>query len=113
VLVTFDDAYTDLLSAACPLLVERGIPAVAFAVAGRTGGTNTWASSGAGVLDLLDADGLRAVAERGVEIGSRGASHRPLPSITPRKLRLKIATARWPERSRRRVLRRLRVRVLS
>jgi glycosyltransferase involved in cell wall biosynthesis/peptidoglycan/xylan/chitin deacetylase (PgdA/CDA1 family) len=189
VLVTFDDAYTDLLSAACPRLAERGIPAVAFAVAGRMGGTNTWASSGAGVLDLLDADGLRAVAERGVEIGSHGASHRPLPSVppdeledelegsaaqleaigvprprafayphgegspelaavvrdagyaaaftvdagfvqrgadryalprievlasdTPRKLRLKIATARWPERSRRRVLRRLRVRVLS
>ena len=171
-----------------PVLAERGIPAVAFAVAGRMGGTNAWASSGAGVLDLLDADGLRAIAGRGVEIGSHGASHRPLPSVppdeleeelagsaarleaigvprpgssrtpmgkrarssarrfatpatrprspsttgfvqrgvdryalprievlasdTPRKLRLKIATARWPERPRRRVLRRLRVRVL-
>jgi glycosyltransferase involved in cell wall biosynthesis/peptidoglycan/xylan/chitin deacetylase (PgdA/CDA1 family) len=188
VLVTFDDAYTDLLSVACPLLAERGIPAVAFAVAGRTGGTNTWASRGAGVLNLLDADGLRAVAERGVEIGSHGATHRPLPSVppdelegelagsavqleaigvprprafayphgeaspelgaavrdagyeaaftvdsgfvqrgadryalprievlagdTPRKLRLKVATARWPDPWRRRVLRRLRVRVL-
>ncbi len=38
VLVSFDDAYVDLLSAGCPILEERSIPAVAFAVAGLTGG---------------------------------------------------------------------------
>ena len=31
-LLTFDDAYVDLLTAACPILFERSVPAVAFAV---------------------------------------------------------------------------------
>ena len=38
-LVSFDDCYVDLLTAGVPLLAERGVPAVAFAVAGLTGQT--------------------------------------------------------------------------
>jgi GT2 family glycosyltransferase/peptidoglycan/xylan/chitin deacetylase (PgdA/CDA1 family) len=190
VLVTFDDAYEDLLTDACPVLAERGIPAVAFAVAGRIGGTNEWDSShGAGTLDLLDEDGLREIAGNGVVVGSHGATHRRLVGLepseleeelkgsaarlseiglprpaafsypygvwspdvaasvrdagyavafaiepgvvrggenryavprvevlasdTPRKLRIKIATAGWPDRWRRRVLKLLRVREMT
>ena len=55
VLVTFDDAYADLLSAAIPVIAERRIPAVAFAVSGRIGDTNQWDREiGAGTLRLLD-----------------------------------------------------------
>ncbi|MDX6642380.1 MAG: hypothetical protein QOD76_342 [Solirubrobacteraceae bacterium] len=86
-LLTFDDAYADLLSAGCPLLVERGIPAVAFAVAGRIGATNEWDREiGAGTIALLDADGLRALAAQRVEIGSHSASHRRLTRLTPDEL---------------------------
>lgn len=86
-LLTFDDAYADLLSAACPLLTERGIPAVAFAVTGRVGSTNEWDRRiGAGTLRLLDADGLRALTTHGVEIGSHGSSHRPLDRLAPDEL---------------------------
>lgn len=82
VLLTFDDAYADLLDAGLPLLAERDIPAVVFAVAGRVGGTNDWDRAlGAGVLSLLDADGLRAVAAGGVEVGSHSCSHRPLSRV--------------------------------
>ena len=81
-LVTFDDAYADLGTVA-PLLAERGVPAVAFAVAGRIGGTNEWDRHlGAGELDLLDAEGLQEIAGEGVEIGSHGATHRRL-SVVP------------------------------
>src|SRR4051794_27581664 len=53
-LVTFDDAYTDLLEVAAPLLAERGIPAVVFAVAGHLGGANDWDHhKGAASLSLL------------------------------------------------------------
>ena len=86
-LMTFDDGYTDLLTAACPLLAERGIRGVAFAVTGYIGETNEWDRHlGAGQLTLLDADGLRAVAAHGVEIGSHGVSHRPLVRLPPDEL---------------------------
>jgi GT2 family glycosyltransferase/peptidoglycan/xylan/chitin deacetylase (PgdA/CDA1 family) len=82
VLVTFDDCYADLLSDGCEVLAERKIPALAFAVAGLTGGTNEWDRPlGAMALRLLDAPGLREVAARGVEIGSHGMSHRPLARL--------------------------------
>jgi glycosyltransferase involved in cell wall biosynthesis/peptidoglycan/xylan/chitin deacetylase (PgdA/CDA1 family) len=81
-LVTFDDAYVDLLSEAAPILAERGIPAIAFAVAGLTGGTNKWDQPlGARELRLLDADGLRALPAAGIEVGSHGMNHRQLPKL--------------------------------
>ena len=81
-LVTFDDAYTDLLSAGLPVLAERGIPAVVFAVSGNVGGTNEWDRHlGAGEMPLLGAAELRELAERGVEVGAHSVSHRPLTSL--------------------------------
>jgi glycosyltransferase involved in cell wall biosynthesis len=78
-LVTFDDCYADLGPAAV-LLADRGIPALAFAVSGRIGGTNDWdIRIGAGPLELLDADGLLALPSHQVEIGSHTRSHTPLP----------------------------------
>jgi peptidoglycan/xylan/chitin deacetylase (PgdA/CDA1 family) len=91
-LLTFDDAYTDLLEVACPLLQARGIPAVVFAVAGRVGGGNTWdQAKGAAPLSLLDAEGLRAVAALGVEVGSHTATHRSLPSLEEAELSAELA----------------------
>jgi peptidoglycan/xylan/chitin deacetylase (PgdA/CDA1 family) len=81
-LVTFDDCYVDLLGAGLPVLAERGVPALAFAVAGLTGGANEWDRPlGARELPLLDAAGLRRLAEAGVEIGSHAMTHRPLARI--------------------------------
>jgi GT2 family glycosyltransferase/peptidoglycan/xylan/chitin deacetylase (PgdA/CDA1 family) len=77
-LVTFDDCSADL-DLAAGLLADREIPAVAFAVSGRIGGTNDWdLVAGAGPLQLLDAAGLLAVSSRSVEIGSHSRSHTPL-----------------------------------
>jgi peptidoglycan/xylan/chitin deacetylase (PgdA/CDA1 family) len=82
VLLTFDDAYVDLLETACPLLQARGIPAVVFAVADLVGASNLWDQrKGAAALRLLDADGLRELPERGVEVGSHTATHRSLPRV--------------------------------
>jgi peptidoglycan/xylan/chitin deacetylase (PgdA/CDA1 family) len=91
ILLTFDDAYLDLLTAACPILSERGVPAVAFAVADHIGATNAWRRSDAVELPLLDAAGLREVAGHGVVIGSHGATHRPLVSVPVEELQAELA----------------------
>jgi peptidoglycan/xylan/chitin deacetylase (PgdA/CDA1 family)/glycosyltransferase involved in cell wall biosynthesis len=87
VVVTFDDAYADFLTAGWPVLAKRGIPAVVFAVAGRLGGTNEWDRElGGGSKDLLDDEGLRTIAGLGVEIGSHGWSHRKLSAVSTAEL---------------------------
>jgi GT2 family glycosyltransferase/peptidoglycan/xylan/chitin deacetylase (PgdA/CDA1 family) len=84
VLITFDDCYVDLLRAGSEVLVRRNLPAVAFAVAGLTGGSNEWDQPlGARKLPLLDGDGLRQLSARGIEIGSHAMTHRPLPRLAP------------------------------
>lgn len=94
VLLTFDDAYTDLLDEAAPALSERGIPAVAFAVAGQIGGTNVWDSAnGATSLELLDADGLREVSRRGIEVGAHTVNHPNLTEMPSDELQGEIAAA--------------------
>jgi peptidoglycan/xylan/chitin deacetylase (PgdA/CDA1 family) len=86
ILVTFDDAYADLLGTACPMLSQRGIPAVAFVVSDRVGATNTWRRSAARELPLLDADQLRELEGHGVVVGSHGATHRPLAGLEAAEL---------------------------
>ncbi len=86
ILVTFDDAYVDLLSDGCPVLGERGIPAVTFAVAGLLGGVNEWRRPGAKPQPLLDAEGLKALTRKGVDVGSHAMTHRKLPTVPPEEL---------------------------
>jgi peptidoglycan/xylan/chitin deacetylase (PgdA/CDA1 family) len=86
-LLTFDDAYADLTDAVAPLLAERGITAVVFAVAGQIGGENAWdREKGARALPLLGEDGLRELVAAGHEIGSHGATHRPLSRVPAEEL---------------------------
>jgi peptidoglycan/xylan/chitin deacetylase (PgdA/CDA1 family) len=92
VLVTFDDAYADLVPAASTMLSERGIPALVFAVGGEIGGSNRWDQGiGAASLPLLDADGLRALVAAGIEIGAHGVSHRPLTALGAAEIRAELA----------------------
>ena len=82
-LVTFDDCYTDLADNGLPVLQDLEVPAVAFAVADLVGGTNTWdVARGAPELSLLDAPGLLALQQSGIEIGVHGSTHRPLTDVS-------------------------------
>lgn len=87
VLVTFDDCYKDLLDNALPILEERGIPAVAFAVTGHIGGTNEWDKAvGAKQLELLDIEGLKTLAKRGIMIGSHTRTHPMLNRLSSEEI---------------------------
>ncbi|MBN1137152.1 MAG: glycosyltransferase [Anaerolineae bacterium] len=86
-LLCFDDCYEDLLSTVLPILEERGIPAIAFAVSGLVGGNNAWDRDiGAPPLRLVDVAGLRELAARGVEIGAHSRTHRPFTDLTAEQL---------------------------
>jgi len=94
VLVSFDDAYTDLLEVAAPLLAEREIPALVFAIAGHLGGANDWDHhKGAASLRLLAPEQLGAVAASGIEVGSHTFTHRPLPEVPEAELEREIVEA--------------------
>jgi peptidoglycan/xylan/chitin deacetylase (PgdA/CDA1 family) len=81
--VTFDDGYEDFLDAAVPTLENLGFSATVFVVAGMLGSENTWEHGGGprSQLRLLGADGVREVAERGMEIGSHSVTHPRLAGL--------------------------------
>ena len=93
-LITFDDAYADLLETACPILERHRAPGLVFVIADQIGGTNVWDNrKGAAELRLLGAKGLRDVAGRGVEIGSHSASHRALPTVPEDEVEAELSGA--------------------
>ena len=92
VLLTFDDCFEDLLHTALPILRERGVPGVAFAVSSRIGGMNDWdAGLTTQRLRLLDADGLRRLEAHGIEIGAHSRSHPYLTHLSGPELTEEIA----------------------
>src|SRR5918999_3800 len=82
--LTFDDGYENFLHAALPVLKACGFNATVFVLGGMLGEKNLWDK--APRMRLLDADGVREVAARGVEIGTHGMSHVRLPGLDPESL---------------------------
>lgn len=92
ILVTFDDCYADLGSAAIPILTRHRVPAVAFAVSALVGSVNRWDQEASRTpIRLLDRDGLAAAAASGVEIGGHSRSHPRLPRVDDARLRDEVA----------------------
>jgi peptidoglycan/xylan/chitin deacetylase (PgdA/CDA1 family) len=94
VLLTFDDCYADLLTVAGPILQERGIPALAFAVSSLLGRSNLWdQGKGGSALRLLDAEELKALAPYGITIGAHTANHPDLTRLGGEELRAELGGA--------------------
>ncbi|MFJ8823630.1 polysaccharide deacetylase family protein [Streptomyces sp. NPDC102467] len=74
VALTFDDGYGDFLENALPLLRHYECSATVFVLPGRIGGENGWDAEGPR-KPLLTAQGIRAAAAAGMEIGSHGLTH--------------------------------------
>jgi len=85
VALTFDDGAASVARIAAPLLLERGLVATVFCVAGHLGGRNDWPSQAvwAPRLELAGAEELRELVRAGFEIGSHGTEHAPLANGVP------------------------------
>jgi peptidoglycan/xylan/chitin deacetylase (PgdA/CDA1 family) len=83
VTLTFDDGNASDLEQALPALRERGLRATFFVVAGRLGASR-----------FLDADGVRALADAGMDIGCHGMRHRPWRGLKDRELHEELVQAR-------------------
>ncbi|WP_055524105.1 polysaccharide deacetylase family protein [Streptomyces graminilatus] len=91
--LTFDDGYADFLDNALPLLERWGCGATLFVLPGRLGGENAWDPLGPR-KPLLTADGIRAVAGAGIELGSHGLTHVDLTTADDELLRAEVAESR-------------------
>ena len=93
VLITIDDGYVSTLDVAAPLLAARAVPAVAFVLAGRLGGSSDWMHE-MSTEPLLGADGLVELERHGVRVESHGWDHRLLRGLSPPELHRQVATSR-------------------
>ena len=94
--LTFDDGYEDFLSTALPTLETLGFSATVFVVAGKLGEVNNWEHRGDPMprLRLLEADGVREVSERGMEVGSHTVTHPRLSGLDPETLVHEVGDSR-------------------
>jgi peptidoglycan/xylan/chitin deacetylase (PgdA/CDA1 family) len=91
--LTFDDGYADFVTEAVPLLRAYGHRATVFVLPGRLGGDNAWDAQGPRRA-LLGADGIRAAADAGMEIGSHGLLHTDLTACAQSVLAAETAESR-------------------
>ncbi|MGP3776112.1 polysaccharide deacetylase family protein [Streptomyces sp. SDT5-1] len=91
--LTFDDGYGDFVENALPLLRHYECTATVFVLAGRLGGENAWDASGPR-KPLLTAQGIRAAASAGMEIGSHGLMHVDLTRVDATELRAEVQRSR-------------------
>jgi peptidoglycan/xylan/chitin deacetylase (PgdA/CDA1 family) len=95
VVLTFDDAFANLVDHALPVLGECGFTATIFAVADYCGKTNAWPTQPAGtpILPLMTDAQLRDAAEKGMEIGSHTLTHPFLAQLDPTAAQREMADA--------------------
>jgi peptidoglycan/xylan/chitin deacetylase (PgdA/CDA1 family) len=83
VLLTFDDAYADLVEHALPVLRRYGFGAAVYVVTGQVGGTNTWDEArGFATLPLMTAEQISEWAARGIEFGAHSRTHADLTTLS-------------------------------
>ena len=85
IMLTFDDGYRDTFFKASPVLLRLGMEATAYVVTGRISGPDP---------SFLTWPMLRALEQRGIEIGSHTIAHRHLPSLSDRALLADLTSSR-------------------
>lgn len=94
VAITFDDGYRDNYANAWPILVEQGLRATVFLVAGRLGQTSVWRPGALGQAPLMGWSEVREMAEAGICFGSHTISHADLTALDSDAVTQEITGAR-------------------
>lgn len=81
--LSFDDGNASDVDVALPALVERGMTADFFVVAGRLG-----------IPGNLDAGGVRALQDAGMRVGTHGMGHRSWRGLSDDELAVELVEAR-------------------
>jgi peptidoglycan/xylan/chitin deacetylase (PgdA/CDA1 family) len=85
VMLTFDDGYADVFFRASTVIARLGMHATAYVITGRIS---------AGDPSFLRWSLLKALEQRGIEIGSHSVSHRDLTTLSDRDLRAELLASR-------------------
>jgi peptidoglycan/xylan/chitin deacetylase (PgdA/CDA1 family) len=95
--ITFDDAYTDFVEHALPILQRLGLQATLFVPVGLVGRTSSW-SRVAHEAPIMTVDQLELARDRGIAIGSHSMHHRRLPTVSDEELADEVhSSRRWLE----------------
>ena len=82
VLITFDDAYSELCEHAFPLLRRYGFHATVYVVSSLLGGYNEWdVAQGHCPHPLMNAEEIRYWAAHGIDFGAHSRTHRDLTRL--------------------------------
>jgi len=85
VVISFDDAYSDFLTNAAPVLRHHRFPAIVFAPTGLLGGTAAWDSYDKS-KSLMDWDDLGEVRRLEFDLGAHSVSHARLTNCSDAEL---------------------------
>ena len=95
VLLTFDDAYSDLVQTALPILREHRFKATLFPVSQYIGGASTWdAGLGYPSRPLMSETEILHAMQGGITIGSHTRTHRNLRQLPDAELRRELELSR-------------------
>lgn len=95
VLITFDDAYADLVRHAFPVLRELRFRATVFVPTAYIGGSNIWDQAyGTPLIKLMTADSICKWAAEGIEFGAHSRTHPYLETTSASVLQEEVEGSR-------------------
>ncbi len=96
VVITFDDGFKNFYYIAYPMLKEYGFTATVFLVPGYCGKNNQWDGQPKEIpiLDLLDWEEIREMANKGIDFGAHSMTHEVLTKLSLEEARREIVKSK-------------------
>jgi len=91
-MITFDDAYAELVNYAFPVLRDLGFKATVFVVTDEIGGKNSWdRETGADSLCCMSGEQIMYWSKLGIEFGAHSRTHTDLTLLSDEQLEEEVA----------------------